>query len=57
MTRHYAAMRLLEHGPLSVQEFIEITGWRANAARKVLSRMVAYNVARVIRRGVYELAP
>lgn len=27
MTRTYAAKRLLEHGPLTLREFTEITGW------------------------------
>ena len=27
MTRTYAARRLLEHGPLSMAQFKEITGW------------------------------
>lgn len=32
MTRTYAAKRLLEHGPLTMPELREITGWDIKAA-------------------------
>jgi predicted ArsR family transcriptional regulator len=40
MTRTYATRRLLEHGPLTMAEFLEITGWTWNAARSVLARLM-----------------
>ena len=33
MTRAYAALRLLEHGPLTFRDFVEITGWPAMECR------------------------
>ena len=35
MTRTYAAKRLLEHGPLTWWEFLEITGWPYKTASRV----------------------
>lgn len=40
MTKTYALKRLLEHGPLTVGEVIEITGWPYCSGRKVLYRLV-----------------
>ena len=39
MTRQYAALRLLEHGPLRFPEFAAITGWPASAAAAVLQHL------------------
>jgi hypothetical protein len=39
MTRQYAAMKLLEHGPLRFPEFTAITGWPASAAAAVLQHL------------------
>ena len=41
MTRQYAAIRLLELGPLGFPEFVSITGWRASVARSVIAHLVA----------------
>jgi len=40
MTRTYAAKRLLEHGPLTQQEFTEITGWKDRQAERVLQQLL-----------------
>lgn len=39
MTRQYAAIRLLELGPLRFPEFAAITGWPASAAAAVLQHL------------------
>lgn len=31
MTREYVMKRLLEHGPLTIAELLEITGWQRRA--------------------------
>lgn len=41
MTRQYAALCLLEHGPLRLPEFTAITGWPASAAAAVLQHLRA----------------
>jgi hypothetical protein len=41
MTRPYAARRLLAHGPLTLREFIDITGWSKDIGKNVLRRLVA----------------
>lgn len=40
MTKTHAALRLLEHGPLSLSDFHEITGWTYDTCRWVLSYLV-----------------
>jgi len=40
VTRFYAAKRLLEHGPLTFAELINITGWSAKAVEKTIYAMV-----------------
>jgi DNA-binding IclR family transcriptional regulator len=40
MTRSYALLKLLEHGPLSRQEIIEITGWTQAQVHSVLQYLV-----------------
>jgi hypothetical protein len=37
MTRTYALLKLLDHGPLTMSEIIMITGWPARRARKTVS--------------------
>ncbi len=37
MPRTYTAKRLLEHGPLTLLQFVEITGWKYSECRKTLS--------------------
>lgn len=39
MTRQYAAVKLLEHGPLRFPEFAAITGWPPSAAAAVLQHL------------------
>lgn len=39
MTRAYAAKRLLEHGPLTFRDFMEITGWTIHSAKNVIERL------------------
>lgn len=40
MTKVHAAIGLLEHGPLSISEFEEITGWGYETCRWVLKYLV-----------------
>jgi hypothetical protein len=40
MTRNHAARRLLEHGPLTLAEFLAITGWPYRAAQATLTRLL-----------------
>ena len=37
MTRTHALKKLLEHGPLTRQEIIEMTGWKAKQVHFTLS--------------------
>lgn len=39
MTRAYAARRLLEHGPISFKEFLEITNWPYQKARNTIKHL------------------
>ena len=39
MTRTHVARRLLEHGPLPLSEFCEITGWGRWRCNNVLIRL------------------
>ena len=50
MTRSYAAIQLLKHGPLSLTQFVEITGWPYVKCRETLSHLVD-GVGVVIREG------
>ncbi len=45
MNRTYAAKRLLEHGALSESEFVEITGWPAKTAKRILQQLLDTGVA------------
>jgi predicted transcriptional regulator len=45
MTHTYAAKRLLEHGPLRLNEFVEITGWKKKSCQSALRRLVMYGIA------------
>lgn len=40
MPRTYAAKRLLEHGPLSMAQFKEITGWKVRHAHRTMQNLV-----------------
>lgn len=42
MTRPYAAVRLLAHGPLTFRQFRVITGWPAHVADLVLRRLTDF---------------
>jgi len=46
MTRTYAAKRLLELGPLSWPEFVQITGWPEKPAARTLDHLVNTGTAR-----------
>jgi hypothetical protein len=39
MRRTYALKRLLEHGPLSAKEMVDITGWRDKQVRGAISAL------------------
>ena len=41
MTRTYAALQLLAHGPLSRSEFVAITGWSVSGCAWLLNRLIA----------------
>lgn len=41
MTHAHAARMLLAHGPLTIQEFIEITGWKNTQVYKTLYWLVS----------------
>jgi hypothetical protein len=47
MTKTYAAKRLLEHGPLTAAQFIEITGWEERTCRRTLQQLVDTEVATI----------
>jgi hypothetical protein len=40
MTRAHAARMLLAHGPLTMRDFVTITGWPVATCRRVLSYLV-----------------
>lgn len=40
MTRTYAAKRLLEHGPLTFSQLVEITGWKSRQVESTIYAMV-----------------
>jgi DNA-binding transcriptional regulator GbsR (MarR family) len=44
--RAYIAKRLLEHGPLTLSEFREITGWPTNDATQALFQLADSGVVR-----------
>jgi DNA-binding transcriptional regulator GbsR (MarR family) len=47
MTRTYAAIRLLDHGPLTLAEFRAITGWGHRVCDSALRRLQAYGQVEV----------
>lgn len=57
MTRPYAAIRLLEHGPLCLAEFIEITGWSRSSCSQVLAYLCDRQDIKRIARGTYQILP
>lgn len=61
MTRPYALRRLLEHGPLTFREIVEITGWTWRIAWLAVERLlqrdeIAPSTRPGCRRRVYKLA-
>jgi transcription initiation factor IIE alpha subunit len=40
MTRSYAMLELLNHGALTRQELIEITGWTPKQVKNILSHLL-----------------
>ena len=56
MTRNYAALRLLEHGPLSLELFALITGWPYRSAHRVLDQLLDDGAVIRVSRGVYQIA-
>jgi hypothetical protein len=61
MTRTYALCRLLEHGPLTWREVLEVTGWSYGVVKSAIWRAMQYGwIEPHVRRGtahyVYELA-
>lgn len=56
MTRNEAALKLFSHGPLSVREFIQITGWGEKVAYNVLSELASSGDLARPKRGMYQLA-
>lgn len=40
MTRTHAAVQLLAHGPLTFREFVNVTGWTAQAATGALRWLI-----------------
>ena len=57
MSRTYAALRLLEHGPLSLKHFAMITGWPYQSAFRVLEQLRDIGAVTQPKRGTYQLAP
>jgi hypothetical protein len=57
MTRTHAAVQLLRHGPLSMREFIAITGWTRRQSRQTLNHLIHdHGILEIVKRGVYGLA-
>lgn len=59
MTRTHATTQLLKLGPLTVAEFIEITGWPSRVARYTLAWMVQTGAVEYVgntRKGFYRIA-
>jgi DNA-binding transcriptional regulator GbsR (MarR family) len=46
VTRPYAAKRLLEHGPLTFAEFMEITGWPQYGLEDALRSLARRGIVR-----------
>lgn len=51
MTRVHAARQLLAHGPLSMGDFIAITGWTQMQARRTVSHMSETGIIRPVNLG------
>lgn len=51
MTRVHAAKQLLSLGPLSLREFVEITGWEYRCCLRVLKFLREVQAIRYVRKG------
>lgn len=51
MTRTYTLKRLLEHGPLTIRQSVEITGWTCKQVHSALDSLLSAGLI-VMRRGV-----
>jgi hypothetical protein len=60
MKKTYAAARLLEHGPLTLGEFIEITGWCKGTCEWALGELISLGTVAAVevrpRLNLYRLA-
>jgi hypothetical protein len=56
MTRTHAAIQLLKHGPLTMLEFVEITGWTYSRCRQTLGYLVDRRCSVIRDHGVYRVA-
>lgn len=62
MSKPYAMLRLLQHGPLTVPQAEEITGWMQNETHRAIDKLrqrgdVSATRVLGVRRTVYRLAP
>lgn len=46
MTRTYALRRLLEHGPMTLAEIVDCTGWRWATAKNALDALLDQHLIR-----------
>lgn len=51
MTRTHAAYQLLRHGPLDLDEFKEITGWKYRACVRAIRTLRQRGKVRALHRG------
>ena len=42
MSRTYALQMLLEHGPLTKKEIVEITGWKRKAVERTIEQLIGW---------------
>lgn len=58
MTRQHAAYQLLKHGPLSLREFHQITGWKSpKTCLRVLTTLRQRGRIEMVKHGVYQAKP
>ena len=54
--RQHAALMLLQHGPLCMVEFFEITGWKSyKDTQRMLGMLCDVGLVERLKRGVYGL--
>ena len=57
MQRQNSAVMLLQHGPLSLAEFFEISGWKSyEDTWQLLTNLVDVGILEKAKRGVYQMA-